>query len=387
VIGTLGPSAYWYLTRSTGVVSLVLLTVTMVLGVIDVERWSTRDWPRFMLDSLHRSVSLLVLVFVGLHIVTAVLDSFVPIALVDAVIPFAGRYRPLWLGLGTVAFDLLLALAITSVARQRLGYRAWRITHWLAYACWPVALVHGLGTGSDVKSAWSLILTAVCALAVLVAVGARALDGWPERRLLRGGALALTATLPIGLLLWLPGGPLGHGWARRAGTPATLLASSAGGVGASATSASPGAAGGGAAGGAPAGGAGSPSSGAGGLGAPFEATLSGRIAEGPGPAPGLVAVKIGTSFSGSAAGRLEIEIDGRPVGEGGVSLGASRVTLTSASTPAIYRGHVVALEGNRLVASVSAGGGRALSLQVVLAIAPRGGTVSGTLAASPASGR
>jgi hypothetical protein len=215
---------------------------------------------------------------------------------------------------------------------------------------------------------------------VLVAVGARALDGWPERRWLRGGALALAATLPIGLLLWLPGGPLGHGWARRAGTPATLLASSAGGVGASATGASTGAAGGG-------GSSGGGSSSDAGLGAPFEATLSGRIAEGPGPAPGLVAVKIGTSFSGSAAGRLEIEIDGRPVGEGGVSLGSSRVTLTSASTPAIYRGHVVALEGNRLVASVSAGGGRALSLQVVLAIAPRGGTVSGTLAASPASGR
>src|ERR1039457_1665529 len=226
VLGTLGPSVYWYLTRSTGVVSLLLLTLTVVLGVIDVRRWSTPAWPRFALDSLHRSVSMLVLVFLGLHIVTAALDSFAPIALLDAVVPFIGSYRPLWLGLGAVAFDLLLAVAITSMLRERLGHRAWRITHWLAYACWPIALLHGLGTGSDVKSAWLLALTAICVVAAAIAVCMRTLPGWPEHRRVRGGALALTAILPIGLIIWLPGGPLGSGWAARSGTPVSLLASS-----------------------------------------------------------------------------------------------------------------------------------------------------------------
>ncbi len=161
VLGTVGPSVYWYLTRSTGVVSLLLLTVTVVLGVVDVSRWSSPRWPRFVVDSLHRNVSMLVLVFLGLHIITAALDSFAPISLLDAVVPFIGSYRPFWLGLGAVAFDLLLAVAITSMLRERLGHRAWRITHWLAYACWPIALLHGLGTGSDVKSAWLLMLTAI----------------------------------------------------------------------------------------------------------------------------------------------------------------------------------------------------------------------------------
>jgi hypothetical protein len=143
------------------------------------------------------------------------------------VVPFIGSYRPFWLGLGAVAFDLLLAVAITSLIRQRLGHRAWRATHWMAYACWPIALLHGLGTGSDVKSSWSLALTAICVIAVALAVAVRALAGWSEHRIIRGGALTLTALVPIGLILWLPGGPLGRGWARRAGTPVSLLASKA----------------------------------------------------------------------------------------------------------------------------------------------------------------
>ena len=101
------------------------------------------------------------------------LDRFAPISLLDAVIPFVSPYRPLWLGLGTLSFDLLVALVITSLLRRRLGYRAWRAIHWLAYASWPVAVLHGLGTGSDSKAWWMLALTAACVAAVLVAVLAR----------------------------------------------------------------------------------------------------------------------------------------------------------------------------------------------------------------------
>jgi Ferric reductase like transmembrane component len=369
-LGSVGPSVYWYLTRSTGVVSLLLLTASVSLGVIDVSRWSSPGWPRFVVDSLHRRVSLLVLVFLGLHIVTSALDSFAPIALVDAVLPFIGSYRPFWLGLGAVAFDLLLAVAITSLLRERLGHRAWRITHWLAYACWPIALLHGLGTGSDVKSAWSLGLTAICVVAVAIAVCARALAGWPEHRGVRSGALALTAIVPIGLVLWLPGGPLGRGWARRSGTPASLLASRA------PSASSPVAGTTGARGS-------KPRSQLSALSGPFDVSISGSISQNPGPAPGLVAVKIATSFSGPPSGRLDIEIDGEPLEGAGVSLRSSRVTLGSTLTPAIYRGRIVALNGTRLVASVVSQGGHHLSLQVALAVDSGAGTVSGTLAASP----
>jgi hypothetical protein len=209
---------------------------------------------------------------------------------------------------------------------------------------------------------------------VAIAVCVRTLPGWPERRRVRGGALALTAIAPIALILWLPGGPLGHGWARRSGTPVSLLASSAPSSSSPAvqtTSVK----------------ASNPSSQSSTqsstLNSPFNVSLSGSIKQGSGPGPGLVAVKIATSFSGPPAGRLDIEIDGRPVGEGGVSLGSSHVTLHSTSTAAVYRGRIVALNGSRLVARVRSSAGHSLSLQVNLAVNAGAGTVSGTLSASP----
>lgn len=226
VLASSGPSAYWYLTRSTGAVALVLLSVTVVLGVIDVRRFSTLRWPRFVLDYLHRNVALLAMVFLLLHILTSVLDSFAPVSLTAAVIPFISPYRPFWLGLGAIAFDLLVAVTITSLVRRRLGHAAWRATHWLSYLSWPVALLHGFGSGSDVKSTWLLLLSLGCLIAVLIAVSVRSLTGWPSNARARAGAIGVTCAFAMALVLWLPSGPLGSGWAQRAGTPTNLLAHS-----------------------------------------------------------------------------------------------------------------------------------------------------------------
>jgi methionine sulfoxide reductase heme-binding subunit len=220
-----GPSLYWYLTRSTGAVALLLLTFAIALGVIDVERLSTPRWPRFVVDSLHRNVSLLAMVFLALHILTSVLDSFAPISLTDAFIPFAGSYRAFWVGLGAVSFDLLLAVTLTSLLRRRMGFATWRTVHWLTYASWPIALLHGFGTGSDVKSGWLLALSIACLAVVVAAVLARALRGWPQNMGRRGAALGGAGVFSLFLLLWLPSGPLGSEWARRSGTPVSLLPS------------------------------------------------------------------------------------------------------------------------------------------------------------------
>jgi sulfoxide reductase heme-binding subunit YedZ len=216
-------TAYWYLTRGSGAVALILLTVSVVLGVAAMGRVRGPAVPSFVVHGLHRSVSLLAVVFLALHVVTAVLDSFAPIALLDAVVPFLGTYRPLWLGLGAVAFDLLLAVAVTSVLRARLGYRKWRGVHWLAYAAWPVAVLHTFGTGSDVRMTWMLVIAVACTIAVLGAVAFRVALGWPGNIRLRAGAIGVAAAFLVGLVAWLPVGPLGRHWARRAGTPARLL--------------------------------------------------------------------------------------------------------------------------------------------------------------------
>jgi len=223
-LASAGPSAYWYLTRSTGAVSLLLLTFSIALGVADLNRLSTQRLPRFVIDALHRNVSLLALVFLALHIITSLLDTFTSISIVDAFVPFLGSYRPFWLGLGAVAFDLMLAVIITSLMRARLGYTSWRTVHWLAYASWPIALLHTFGTGSDAKSTWLQLLSAVCVLVVLASVLTRVFAGWPEHLAQRSAALGAVGAFALFLALWLPAGPLGSDWARRAGTPTTLLA-------------------------------------------------------------------------------------------------------------------------------------------------------------------
>jgi methionine sulfoxide reductase heme-binding subunit len=111
-------------------------------------------------------VSLLALTFLGVHIATVVIDPYVTINLSDVLLPFGASYRPLWLGLGALAFDLLLAVVVTSLLRVRIGRRAWRMVHWAAYAAWPAAVLHGLGAGTDAHRGWMLALTEVCVLAV-----------------------------------------------------------------------------------------------------------------------------------------------------------------------------------------------------------------------------
>ncbi|HLH65409.1 MAG TPA: ferric reductase-like transmembrane domain-containing protein [Solirubrobacteraceae bacterium] len=226
---TVGPSAWWYLTRSSGAVALILLTVGLLIGVASIGRLGGPGVPRFMVGAVHRSASLLALVFLSVHILTAVLDSYASISPVNAVLPFTGSYRPLWLGLGALAFDLLLAVAVTSLLRRHLGHRAWKAVHWLGYLAWPIALLHALGTGSDARQTWMLAIGVACAAAVLAAAVARALIGWPDRAGLRIALLTAAGAFALGLVVWLPAGPLARGWARRAGTPAALLGSSGGG--------------------------------------------------------------------------------------------------------------------------------------------------------------
>jgi hypothetical protein len=269
---------------------------------------------------------------VAIHVLTTVADGFTPIGLKDAVIPFASPYRRLWLGLGTLAFDLLLALTLTSVLRRRLGQRAWRAVHWSASACWPLALVHGLGTGTDTPVPWARLSTAACLVAVLAAVGWRVAAAWPAdpgRRTLAG---ALGAAGLLAFVLWVVAGPLGPNWARRAGTPASLLASVGSSSSASASDAS-----------------------ASSLTLPFSSRLAGAVHERISSGSGLAVVDIRASLRGGPKGTLGIRIEGRPLGEGGVAMQASRVTLGPPGEPSLYRGRLVRLRGRRLEASLSHG--------------------------------
>ncbi|HEU5473152.1 MAG TPA: ferric reductase-like transmembrane domain-containing protein [Actinophytocola sp.] len=168
-------STYWYLTRASGFVSLVLLSVAFALGLLTAGRvWSPR-WPRFVTESLHRSMSLTAVGLVFVHVLAILLDDYVKIDPIDAVVPFVSSYLPFWLGLGAIAFDVLLALIITSLLRTRLSRAAWRAVHWLAYLCWPVALAHTIGIGTD--RLWVLGVVALSVFMV-IAAGVYRVAGW-----------------------------------------------------------------------------------------------------------------------------------------------------------------------------------------------------------------
>src|SRR5689334_25010821 len=122
IVAATSAKALWYATRGSGIVALLLLTASIVLGTLSSARWRSERMPRFVVAGLHRNLTLLTVAFVVVHVVTTVADGFAPIRLIDGLLPFLSPYRPLWLGLGTVAFDLVLALVVTSVVRVRLGY-------------------------------------------------------------------------------------------------------------------------------------------------------------------------------------------------------------------------------------------------------------------------
>jgi predicted ferric reductase len=192
--GITGATALWYASRATGVVALVLLTGALTLGILVSRQGRLPGLPRFGPVSLHRSLSLLAVTFVAVHVATAIADPYVSIGIAASVVPFVSGYQPFWLGLGAVAADLMLALIVTSLLRARLGRRTWRAVHWLAYLTWPVALAHSIGSSADLRHGGLALLAAGCALAVLAAAGARAGGALRAARPADRARLALAAS-------------------------------------------------------------------------------------------------------------------------------------------------------------------------------------------------
>ncbi len=201
---TSSSTTLWYATRATGIVALVLLTMTMVFGILTAGRVRSRAWPAVAQSELHKRVSLLAMVFLALHVLTAVLDTYVHLGWASIVVPFSSAYRPLWTGLGAVAVDLMVAVGISSALRQRISARTWRGIHWLAYGSWPVAMAHALGEGTDAFKLWMDVLAVLCTLAVGSSLAWRIADHRRSReRATRVGAL--TRAVPTRTVTRPPG--------------------------------------------------------------------------------------------------------------------------------------------------------------------------------------
>jgi sulfoxide reductase heme-binding subunit YedZ len=196
----------WYAARAAGVTAYLLLTTGVLLGLTLASHRTVERWPRFSIEDVHRFIGLLVGAFVAIHIVTIALDSWLPFTLASLVVPFTTRYRPLWVGLGVAAAELLLALAVTNHYRRRLSYRFWRRAHYLNFAVWIAVTLHGVGSGTDRSSPWLLALFAAATTAVTA--GAVVRIRRDSRGLIGIAMAAAPAALAGALVVGLASGPL-----------------------------------------------------------------------------------------------------------------------------------------------------------------------------------
>ena len=362
-LAVIGGKSMWYLTRGSGVVALLLLTASVVLGLLTSVRWESRRWPRFVVEGLHRNVSLVVLVFLAIHITTTVVDGFVPIGWLDVVMPFRAGYRPVWVGLGALAVDCLLAIVITSLFRVRIGPRVWRAVHWLAYACWPIALVHGLGTGTDSPQAWMLALDASSVLAVLAALWWRIAVRRPAHPVAAPLALLASFVVPIcvGLFAWR--GPLAPAWSSHGGR----LGASSEPAGPKVSSTAP-----------------TPSDGAG-----PSVTAPGRTAALPIDASITGTRRVSTSdglrtitLAGDATDpQLSVTIDltGPADASGGVTLRSGVVRVTVGGSATTWTGSVTALHDTTITASLAGPDGTQVGCTIAVAIDRSTETMTGSV--------
>jgi sulfoxide reductase heme-binding subunit YedZ len=350
---SVSPSAFWYLTRGSGIVTLVLLTVSVSLGIVTTVRWRTRSMPRFVVAGLHRNVTLLAIVFLAIHVGTTIADGYTPIGLKDAFIPFNSAYRPVWLGLGALSSDLLAAVVVTSLLRARFGFRVWRTVHWLAYASWPLALLHSLGTGSDARFGWMAALGLCCLIAVTFSVLMRVGYGQGTARIRATAGLAALIA-PVALIVWYQGGPARHGWAARAGTPKTILRSHT--IPVSLRRAVP-----------PA-----PK-----LPGTFSGQLTGHMTQSGPDANGLVGVRIDAAVHGRVEAKIRLVLKGTPTSGGGVSMTASGVAFATSGTSTVYEGSITGLNGDEVLAHVTAPALGSVELRLSLHLNASTGTVTG----------
>jgi len=217
------PSPIWYFARGAGFVTLVLLSASVCLGILVSMRRRSRTWPLFVTDGLHRYVTLVFFAFLVFHVVTVLIDPFTKFNVTEVLIPFLSPYRRLWMGLGIVAAEISLALAAAGWLRNVVGYRVFRMLHFGTYAILPLALLHGIATGTDTRTGWGLVVYAACALAPGAIFVARVLENPVRWRAVRAPALGAAAFGAIALVAWATSGPLEPGWVKASGTPSALL--------------------------------------------------------------------------------------------------------------------------------------------------------------------
>ncbi len=203
-------SITWDVARVGGLMAYVLTTASVLIGIALSLKWRSPTWPRFVTNELHRFVTLVGLVFIGIHTLAVALDPFIGFTPLEVLVPFVSHYRPIWVALGIVAAYVAIAVYLSERVRSRIGYDWWRRFHFLAFAVFVLGTLHGLGTGSDTRAAWAVAMYAICGLTVIGALTLRLLPT-------KGSAghpvvAAIVVLVTVEVALWAAFGPLRPGW-------------------------------------------------------------------------------------------------------------------------------------------------------------------------------
>jgi len=350
----------WDVARTGGFVAYTLVTVSVALGLVLSLRWRTRGWPRWASTDLHRYVTLLALVFTGVHTLAVWLDPFMSFGPGEVFVPLISHYRPIWMALGIVAAYLLLAIWLSERIQRLVGYGWWRRMHYLTFVVYGLVTVHGIAMGSDTRAPWGLAIygSSVALVGALLAI--RLLSPGPHMKP-KPRLAAVTALITLVGVAWTVSGPLRPGWNASAnnghgsGARIALAQSSA------------------------------PSTtGVTGLTRSFTATLNGSATQaGPSSGFGEDTVQLDVTLSGGMDGNLQITLQGRPTAGGGLAVDGSSVTLTPSGIGETCQGQVTSINGNHIGASCTVAKGNTIGLDIQLQV-DNGGSVTGTVRGSPA---
>lgn len=163
----MSPQFWWYLTRASGIVAWLMLTASVIWGIVlSTKAFPEQRRPAWLLD-LHRWLGGLTVSFVVIHLAALVADSYVSFNLIDLLVPFASAWKPVPVAIGVVAMWLLVAVEATSLLMKRLPRRTWRWIHLSSYAVFLLASLHAAFAGTD-SSHWLYQATAVASIVAVM---------------------------------------------------------------------------------------------------------------------------------------------------------------------------------------------------------------------------
>jgi len=157
----------WYTTRATGMVTLVLFTLVVALGTLVSNRIGGTIVGRFELNEFHRSISIVAMIFLLIHVLTTIADSYVSTGIISIIVPMTSQFKRVGVAVGAIGFDLIVAVWVSSLMKSRIENRSWRFIHWFSWLAFIAAIVHAYMTGTDTKNTAGILLVIVCSLVVI----------------------------------------------------------------------------------------------------------------------------------------------------------------------------------------------------------------------------